>query len=167
MEKTGMLLFAASACIWDLRRGKIPNGLILSGLAAGLWGQLSRLGLDGVFVFLGGAVLPVILLWVLFVLRMLGAGDIKLLGVMGGFLGIRGSAVCILTSVLAGGVLAAFLMLYRGNLISRLSCFADYCRICARDRKWRVYPEGKEEGGTFCFSIPILISVLLHAGGVY
>lgn len=167
MEKAGMLLFAAAACAWDLRQGRIPNGLIVSGLVAGLCRQLAEQGLEGILLFLGGAALPVLLLWMLFVLGMLGAGDIKLLGVMGGFLGLRGSAVCVLGSILAGGVLAAFLMAYRGNLGSRLSCFAAYCRAYARDRKRRPYPRGEQEGGTFYFSIPILISVLFHVGGVY
>lgn len=167
MEKAGMLIIALTACLWDIRTGKIPNELITAGLAAALCWQMAEAGLWGILIFLGGAALPLVSLGALFYFRMLGAGDIKLLAVMGGFLGGYGSACCILGAIVPGGVLAGLLMLIRGSFRSRIRYFLDYCRTFASERVWRGYNQGDLEGGTFHFSIPILISVLLYVGGVY
>lgn len=153
-----------TACVWDLRTKKIPNCLIGAGLAAGACLQADA---DGVLSFVGGTGIPLLLLGGLFYFRMLGAGDIKLLCAVGGFLGMEDSVRCVLISVLTGGALAGILMLKRRNLMSRLQYFLGYCRDYAKERRWKPYEKGESQGGTFHFSVPILVSVLLFVGGVY
>ena len=167
MEKAGMLTIALTACLWDMKTGRIPNKLIAAGLTASLCWRVAGAGVWGILFWLGGAAFPLASLGVLFYFRMLGAGDIKLLAVMGGFLGVRGSFRCVAWAIAAGGGLSILLMLGRRNLRSRIRCFLDFCRTVASERIWRGYDQGNLEGGTFHFSIPILISVLLYVGGVY
>lgn len=167
MDAFFMLAIAVPAVLTDLRSGRIPNGLIVTGLAVGICWQTAVHDWLGLLLFLGGAGLPVVLLGGLFYFRMLGAGDIKLLAVMGGFLGISKSFFCILAAILAGGAVSFLLVLARRNLMRRIQCFIHYCKEFAYTRKWRPYGEEDLSGGTFCFSIPILISVLLYAGGAY
>lgn len=167
MEKTVAVLFTLTACAWDVRRGRIPNVLVAIGLAAGLCRQFVEYGVMGLLFFWGGAGIPLLLLGALFYFRMLGAGDIKLLCALGGYLGIRASLYCVAAAVFAGGAIAGVLMISRGNARSRLEYFWRYCRSYAAERTWRAYDKGEKQGGTFYFSIPIFISVLLWAGGVY
>lgn len=167
MDALFMLAIAAAATFTDLRSGRISNGLILTGFALGICWQAAVYEGLGILMFLGGAGLPVILLGGLFYLRMLGAGDIKLLAVMGGFLGISKSLFCTLAAILAGGAISFLLVLMRRNFRRRIQCLIDYCREFAHTGSWKPYDEGDLSGGTFCFSIPILISVLLYMGGAY
>lgn len=83
-----MLLVILMIAVWsDIRTTKISNRLILVGLAAGLFFRIWGSGWAGVFTFLVNISIPVILLYLLFLKRALGAGDIKLFSVAGGFLG--------------------------------------------------------------------------------
>ena len=63
LQSVLLVLLAAGAVRFDLREGRIPNGLILAGLGAGfVWQTIAR-GPAGILFFLGGAGLPVVFLW--------------------------------------------------------------------------------------------------------
>ncbi len=68
---------------------KISNRLIASGLMMGLAFRILEEGSVGIVHFLLNISIPVILLFLFFQLRALGAGDIKLFSVAGGFLTAR------------------------------------------------------------------------------
>ena len=80
----------SAVAVWmDLRDASVDNGWILFSFIMGLVIQVMEKGPKGGIIFLTGAAVPVILLGILFVLRMLGAGDIKLLCALGGIMGPR------------------------------------------------------------------------------
>lgn len=155
------------AVFFDLRRGKIPNALILSGLCLGWCWQLVQVGLTGIFVFLAGAGLPLVLLAVLFYFRMLGAGDIKLFAVIGGFMGAEKLLSCMVYSFLLGGAISVLLIIRRRNLLRRLHYFFAYISNYFQTKTWVSYRKEEEKDGYFCFSIPVFLSVLLYVGGYY
>ncbi len=166
MEKAMVVFFTLVACAGDIQRGRISNGLILWGLTAGLCGQMAEYGAMGLIFFFEGALLPILLLGPLFYFRMLGAGDIKLLCTLGGYAGPQVSLWYVVASIFAGGILAGILIIRRRNFRSRMGVFWSYWKRLATERTWRAYDKGEKQGGTFHFSIPILISVLLWAGGM-
>ena len=81
-----VLAFAVAA---DFREMRISNRLIASGLMMGLALRILGEGGAGIVHFLVNISIPVILLFLLFQLRVIGAGDIKLFSVAGGFLSMR------------------------------------------------------------------------------
>ena len=86
----------SAVAVWmDLRDASVDNGWILFSFIMGLVIQVMEKGPKGGIIFLTGAAVPVILLGILFVLRMLGAGDIKLLCALGGIMGPRTIVECI------------------------------------------------------------------------
>ena len=86
----------SAVAVWmDLRDASVDNGWILFSFITGLVIQVMEKGPKGGIIFLTGAAVPVILLGILFVLRMLGAGDIKLLCALGGIMGPRTIVECI------------------------------------------------------------------------
>ena len=170
MQIMPMVLTGVAAVLCDMDKGKIPNGLILLALAAGFGWQVSMYGAAGLLHFLGGMMLPVLLLGGLFYFRMMGAGDIKLLAAAGGFLGTGKVIPCIVWSFLAGAVYACGLLFLRQNLKERLQYFGTYVLKYFKTRKWEpYYVRYTVDIGDNClyFSIPVLISILLYAGGVY
>ena len=89
----------------DFQTGKISNRLIVSGLIWGLAFRLMGDGMAGVLPFLIHISIPVILFILLFQIRAIGAGDIKLFSVVGGFLSIRQLVYLVLTAfVVAAGI---------------------------------------------------------------
>ena len=86
-----VLVFAVAA---DFREMRISNRLIASGLMMGLALRILGEGGAGIVHFLVNISIPVILLFLLFQLRVIGAGDIKLFSVAGGFLSMRQLFIC-------------------------------------------------------------------------
>ena len=89
----------------DFREHRISNRLIAFGLCSGLIFRILGEGSIGIVHFLVNISIPVILLFLLFQLRVLGAGDIKLFSVIGGFLEIRQLCIVIVTAFGVASVL--------------------------------------------------------------
>ena len=70
------------AVFFDLRKGKIPNELIVIGLILGCCFQIRQAKAVGLLLFLGGACIPVVLGAGIYYFRMMGAGDMKLWAVV-------------------------------------------------------------------------------------
>ena len=108
----GVLLLLAAGL--DIRSHRIPNALILTGLilavAYGAW----RAGLSGLLYASGGMVVGLLAFLPFYLLHTLGAGDVKLMAVVGGFVGIGGLLGAALGTFLAGGIMALALALYKG-----------------------------------------------------
>ena len=167
MKELFLVIVKGAAVICDLWKGKIPNFLIAAGLGTACWFQFTEFGIPGFWSFLGGSMLPLLLLAVLFYFRMLGAGDIKLFCVIGGFLGIENLLSCMAVSFLMGAVISLVLLIKRRSLKRRLSYFFAYIGRFYRTRKWVPYRDGQEKEAEFCFSVPVFLSVMLYIGGIY
>lgn len=100
------------AVVTDFREMRISNRLIASGLILGLALRIMGEGSAGIVHFLVNISIPVILLFLLFQLRALGAGDIKLFSVIAGFLSIRQTLYVMVASFVAGGGIGVIKMLY-------------------------------------------------------
>lgn len=95
-----------TAAVIDVRTRRIPNILTFGSAAAAFGYHAWSAGAPGFGASAGGWALGVALFLPMFLLRGMGAGDVKLLGAVGAWLGPRGVLYAGLYSVLAGGVLA-------------------------------------------------------------
>jgi prepilin peptidase CpaA len=100
----------------DLRSRRIPNWLTVPGLAIGLVLNFVLSGWSGVKAGLIGAGLGLLLLLPFVLLRSLGAGDWKLAGALGAFVGRELLIDLLLGSVFVAGVMALILVIYKGRL---------------------------------------------------
>ena len=106
-----LIATVSAAVVQDLRDWRIPNRLIAIGLMQGMIISAWMHGFgQGLLVSVSGSVIPVLILYVLFLMRALGAGDIKLFAVAGTFVGTDVVRVMIY-SFLAGGVISLFFLL--------------------------------------------------------
>ena len=158
-----MLLLTAA--VTDLRSGRISNRLIVSGLVFGLFFQILESGVKGAGVFLLNVSIPVILCYLLFLMRALGAGDIKLFSVIGGICGFQILFITVAASFAVAACMSLWKMLYHHSLISRLSVFGDYISQCLLSGRLLKYPresEGKQH--IIHFSIAILVGFGISMG---
>lgn len=160
-----LLLITEAAVLCDLGSGRIPNGLILAGLGLSVIYQCCSAGAVGLVLCMGGMILPVILLGLLYYFRMIGAGDIKLFCVLGGFLGPGMCFQCIIRAILAGGVISLAILLYHRNLFERIFHLIEYVSEYLETGVWKPYLPGAGEQDRFCFSVPVLFSILCYIGG--
>lgn len=110
------IIIAGIGAAIDVRTRRIPNALTIGGAVAALGYFAVTSGLSASANSLGGWATGVGLLLPIFLLGGMGAGDVKLLGAVGAWLGPNAALACALYSVLAGGGLAAIVALRTGYL---------------------------------------------------
>lgn len=105
----GLVLFCS---VTDFSTRRIPNAVLLPALVGALFLNGLDRGLTGVLDSLLGLGAGLFMLMPLYVLGRMGAGDIKLLGVVGSVLGSWGAVVAGLATMFAGGVLGLLYLLW-------------------------------------------------------
>jgi len=105
-------LLAAAAGWSDWRFRRIPNWLTVPGLVLGVAVNSLVWGWPGAKAALLGALLGLALLLPFVMVRSLGAGDWKLVGALGAFLGPQHLITVLLGAVLVAGVMAAVLVIW-------------------------------------------------------
>lgn len=157
-----VLAVAFLACVCDIRTRRIPNRLTYGAAALGLLVNLALGGLSALAWSAAGWGTAVILFLPFFALRGMGAGDVKLLGAIGAWLGPLHALYLAFFTAIAGGILAVFVVLIRG-----------YVRQAARNlwlllTHWRIagirpLPEVTLESGTgprLAYAIPIALGTV-------
>ena len=125
------LMVAALAAAIDIRSKRIPNLLTFGASAAALvyFGLVD--GVPGLAHGTAGWITGIGLFLPIFLLGGMGAGDVKLLGAIGAWLGPEQTMYCALYSVLAGGVLALAVAVerrYVGRALQNLWQLAGFWR---------------------------------------
>lgn len=158
-----MTLLLLSAAVWmDIRSCRISNRLIGIGLLLGLFFQVRQYGIRGLGIFIVNVSVPVILLYLLFLMRALGAGDIKLFSVISSIWNWNIACITIMAGFFVGAVISFGKLIYERNLFSRLCVFRDYlCQVMATG-KLKKYPrESKGKQNFIHFSVAILMGFLI------
>jgi len=110
------ILLAAWAGWFDWRWRRIPNWLTVPGIVGGLAANTLAWGWHGTRVALEGAGLALALLLPFVLLRGLGAGDWKLMGALGAWLGPSRLIVVLLGTVFITGAMAIVQMIRNGRV---------------------------------------------------
>jgi prepilin peptidase CpaA len=116
--RTGVLtVLLLMAAVFDARSHRIPNWLVVSGAVYALiYNTLLPPWPNGTLWFpLAGLALGLLLFFPLYLLRVMGAGDVKLLAMVGAFVGPHDLLRVALASLIAGGVLAIAFVMIKGT----------------------------------------------------
>ncbi|MDD3364948.1 MAG: prepilin peptidase [Syntrophomonas sp.] len=109
----GLLLIAV---IFDLKERRIPNLLIIIGMVMAISYQVYTGGYTGLLFCLQGLAIGIALLLIPFNMGGIGAGDVKLLGMIGAFKGSTFVVSTFLWMALWGGIIAVLLLTNEGRL---------------------------------------------------
>jgi prepilin peptidase CpaA len=112
-----LLLLVSIAAVNDLATRRIPNRLLLTGLACALVLRLLSVNPgSSLLEALAGMAVGLVVFLPFYLLRGMAAGDVKLMATIGAFTGpSEAFAIAVLTWC-AGGVMALFLILVGGRL---------------------------------------------------
>lgn len=112
-----VLALVVIAMAFDLHARRIPNWLVASALIAALPIQIAANGLPiGPLWWIAGALTGGLLLMPGYLLRMLGAGDVKLMAAVGALLGPRAALEAVLVATAIGGLLSFVALMQRRRL---------------------------------------------------
>jgi prepilin peptidase CpaA len=127
---TVLIVFLLLAMREDVRSHRIPNKLVLVGVVLGLGlNGLLPVGLGfnsevpggiGWLSALKGLALGIVVLLPIYLLRAIGAGDVKLMGMVGAFLGAGDLIGAVIATFIAGGVMALVVALWSRQLMNML-----------------------------------------------
>lgn len=111
---TALVFLVVTLCaITDTLEHRIPNSVLLPALVLALLVNSLRSGLPGLLDSVLGLVLGMAALLPLYFLRGTSAGDVKLLGVVGAFLGTKGALIAALATICFGGALGVVFVAWR------------------------------------------------------
>ncbi len=117
------------AVAFDLKERRIPNLLIIVGLLTALFFQGLHASWGGLLFSLQGFLDGLALLFLPFLWGGIGAGDVKLLAVVGAFQGPTQVFYTFLYMALWGGLIACLLLLWHRNLLSTLRRWGNGFRL--------------------------------------
>jgi prepilin peptidase CpaA len=119
--KVALISLVISAGFYDLRTRKIPNWLTLSGLVLGLGLNTLVLHGHGVVIALLGLGLSLLIYVPLYIVRGMGAGDVKLMAAVGSIAGPHNWLIIFLVTALLGGLVAFALVFFKRRIHETLS----------------------------------------------
>ena len=126
--RTGILFALLTiASITDYRTYKIPNWLTAGGIIFGLvYSVFVPFSRDFGFLWaLGGMMLGFIVMLPGYVLRIMGAGDVKLMAMVGAFLGVDDCLHAVIYSFIVGGIAALGFALFNKAMTRMLQNVKD------------------------------------------
>lgn len=167
-----LLLFLVVAVIMDFLFDKICNEWILLLLVTGTSYSIWQGGVYGLIWALLSMAVPAAVLYPLFMTGGLGAGDVKLLAVIGSFLKGRDIIICMAVSFLIGAVFSLLKMAAERNFLQRMQYLLSYLHDVFKSGSFKLYAQEiqdrkERKKGKIHFALPVFISVMLFAGGIY
>ncbi|MFD0671454.1 prepilin peptidase [Cohnella sp. GCM10027633] len=149
-------LLLAAACWTDIRTLRIPNALNVLFAAGGLGYQAISNGADGLRVALIGAAAGILPLYVLFLMRGMGGGDVKWFGAFGTWMGAVPTLWLMLYAIVFAGGIAGALVLLR---------LPPLRKIGARIRwPWGRHPVSEGRGASFPFMLAVAPGFMMLLG---
>lgn len=166
-----LLIFLLLAVYHDLKSYKIKNYLIVIGVLTGLIINLIELGLVANYSFLLATIIPIIILFPLFIIKAMGAGDIKLFSIIGSYLGVYPIIKIIIISFFVGGIMSIIYLIRTKSFIKRfvhmksyITNLIRYDQISIKTMKKDPYYQKERDGreGVIHFSLAIFAAFIIY-----
>lgn len=156
-------------CIQDVRRGKISNILVTLILVLGGIYCFCLEGWPGLVNWFAKILLYVGILYPLYKLGAMGAGDVKVLAALEAVFSWKVGFNYFVCVWFLSGVVALLKVLSQRNLVERLAYFFSYARDVIVTGNWQFYHEEREDclkkDRTVRMSVPFLLGFVLCMGG--
>lgn len=155
------------AAINDLRSRKIPNWLTFPAIGAGIGYHTYMKGYQGFFFSTKGVLLGIALLILFYIGGGTGAGDVKLLGAVGGFLGPLGVFKAFIFTALIGGVYSFIILAFHGGLEllglkNKIKRYGTMLKTLIFTQRFiYIPPENKGKKPVLCYGVVIALGTLV------
>ena len=157
------------AVITDVRSRRIPNMLTFPAVIAAIAYHSWLSGFGGFLFSIEGTGVGMAVFIIFYLAGGMGAGDVKLMGAIGGFLGPKGVLIAYLCTAVVGGVYALAMLAFHGYLKKTLRRYGSVLKTFVLTKKI-IYIQGSDEekGFLLCYGVAIAlgtwISIFLNYG---
>ncbi|AOE84474.1 A24 family peptidase [Pseudomonas sp. TCU-HL1] len=145
------------AVVSDLLHHRIPNLLVLTGIALGLGLQVYSVGYSGINIGLMGMLIGFAIFLPLYALGGMAAGDVKLMAMVGCFFTYQDAMWMAFYSLIAGSVCGFLIVLCRGQVLRTLTRYG----LMLRTWVYLAPTQGEAAGKPFPYSVAILLGTLI------
>lgn len=150
------------AVVNDLRFQKIPNILTFPAMIVAIAYNSWFSGLEGFLFSIEGIGLGMAVFIAFHLFGGMGAGDVKLMGAVGGFLGPKGVFIAFLLTALTGGIYSLVILAFHGYLRGTLKRYGTMFKSFILTKKIvYVSASNKESKLRLCYGVPIALGTLL------
>lgn len=155
----------------DLKTDRIPNGFLILGFLIGLSGSLCT-GRH-ILEIIGSVSLAFLLLYPLYMIGAMGAGDVKLFLMIGGFSTVKELLLILAGAFVIGAGFSLVKLLVEHNGRERIYYFFSYLSEVLRSGHWKIYGEDLvQDYHSYCrnkihFAVPVLFSAAMRIGGLF
>jgi len=114
-----LFIFLLIAMLQDMRRYRISNKLIVIGAVSGVMLNMilpGEMEIRNAANALAGVAAGLLILLPFYMLKIMGAGDVKLMAMIGAFSGPQSIPVIAIYAIICGGILSLIVAAYRGKL---------------------------------------------------
>ncbi|MCK5003097.1 MAG: prepilin peptidase [Gammaproteobacteria bacterium] len=163
-----LLIILLPAAVFDFKCHRIPNIISLSGWIIGPVLYAVSDALPGVSSSLYGFLLIFALSLPLYVLRWMGAGDVKLMAGVGAIVGIEHAPIVFLGIVMTGAVMGVIMLLHSKLIKDSFQRYATMLGVGLTLKKpMYLAPNEQEQKVVLPYAIPIAVGTFLSIGLIY
>lgn len=168
-----LILLLIVSVIMDFKYDRIPNGIIVFGTVIGIFFRFVENGWHGIYSAGLAILISFCILYPLFCIGGIGAGDVKLLLMTGSFFSADMQLRVIMISFIIGALLSIEKMISEDNFKERMQYLFSYLMDVLRTGQWKLYGENpctdshKYKSNKIHFALPIFFSVMLGLGGIF
>lgn len=157
------MVFVAS--IYDIKYRRIPNWLILAGLLSSIFYQIFSGYGYGLVFWITGLGVGLFCFMPLYIMRAMGAGDVKLMAAVGSFLGGSAAIQTVMLTLFAGGALALLVMLWNRSwklVLKNIGLMTANMTIAAMTRQLPKAEAPLKSAGNLPYGVAIAVGTLLY-----
>lgn len=125
----------------DISKHEIPNWATYPGMVIGLLLNIAGLGklgsgLEGGLASLGGFLLCGFIILFAFILFPMGGGDVKIIAMIGAFLGVEHGLMALLWTFSVGFVIGAGIVIWQNGFLQIVRGVASHALLVLKARRW-------------------------------
>lgn len=157
----------------DFKYDRIYNGWITLGILLGLSLRIWKCGWRDMGSAAAAMLLAFCILYPIYRIGALGAGDVKLFIMVGSFLSLNRLLHVMVVSFIIGAVFSLGKMISEANFMERMKYLFSYLADILRSGQWKLYGENLKDdfkeykSNKIHFALPICFSVMLGLGGMF
>ena len=156
-----LFILLVIASVNDFRTHKIPNWLTAGGIIFALiYNAAVPFSRDYGFLWaLGGLFIGFVVMLPCYALRIMGAGDVKLMAMVGAFIGVTDTLHAVIYSFIAGGIAALAFALYNKALVRMLGNVKNVAQMMMLSAIGGFRPDVQIEAGKSVGKLPYGICI--------
>lgn len=156
-----LFIFVVIAFFYDIITGRIPNWLNVSFALIGIVTHTILFGLQGFIQSFGGGIICLIIMMILYIVKAIGAGDVKLFFAIGCLTGILFSLYSIMYSIIFAGVFGLIYLLFTRTFLVQMTLGITHMKESIQKKSLSSMEDFKNNvGNKFPFMIAVLPGVI-------